>query len=156
MCSVSPVWERWLRTGQAIPCVPSVGPSYPMCSFRKVRGKDKLHFLSKCIMLLIRTLSNHLMNLLFQSSIKLQRLASQKCIGQDMRPFRRPTIPNGPCPTVQSVSASFGVCHMSFALACLQDTRCYCHKTREKGCWWTECSSSKHVKMFSYILKQCH
>lgn len=54
------------------------------------------------------------MNFLFQSSVKLQRRASQKCIGQDTRPFRKPTIPNGPCPTVQSVSASFGVCHMSF------------------------------------------
>lgn len=69
-----------------------------------------------CHISFARTLSNHLINLLFQSSIKLQRLAFQKCIIQDMRPFRRPTILNGPCPTVQSVSASFGVCYMSFAM----------------------------------------
>uniref|UniRef100_A0A673JL46 E3 ubiquitin-protein ligase RNF180-like n=1 Tax=Sinocyclocheilus rhinocerous TaxID=307959 RepID=A0A673JL46_9TELE len=71
---------------------------------------DKLHFFH--IILFGRTLCNHLMNCLFQSSIKLQRHASQKCIGQDTKPFRRPTIPNGPCPTVQNVSASFGVCHI--------------------------------------------
>lgn len=58
----------------------------------------------------------YLINLSFQSSIKLQKLAFRKCTGQDMRPFKRPTTPNGPCPTVQSVSAFFGVRKFDFTL----------------------------------------
>lgn len=66
MCSVSPVWELWPRIDQAIHHVLSVGHSYPMCSFRKVSGTDKVPFLSQCI----STLSNFFFFFRAQSNYK--------------------------------------------------------------------------------------